>query len=134
MKKYNKLNKIYVYPAVFTEDNDGYSVVFPGIEGAFTCGGSFEEAFLNAKDCLELNLETVEEIPKVSNPKDIKLGKNEYIVMIQADMISYRKRYNNRTVKKTLTIPAWLNDVASEKKINFSKVLQRALEKILDER
>ncbi len=78
------MKDIFIFPAVFSKDDDGYSVYFPGIEGAFTCGDTFEEAVFMAKDCLELNLDGIE---------DIKLEKNEYVVMIQADMVSYRKKY-----------------------------------------
>ncbi|MGL5231445.1 MAG: hypothetical protein ACRCXX_12950 [Cetobacterium sp.] len=54
-----------------------------------------------AKDCLELNLDGIEELPKVISIEDIKLEKNEYVVMIGADIISYRKKYHSQPVKKT---------------------------------
>lgn len=47
--------------------------------------------------------------------------------MIEFDMIAYKKRTESRAVKKTLTIPSWLNDAALEKNVNFSQVLQDAL-------
>ncbi len=122
----------FIFPAVFSKDEDGYSVYFPGIEGAFTCGDTFEEAVLMAKDCLELNLDGIEELPKIINIEDIKLEENEYVVMIGADMISYRKKYQSQPVKKTLTIPKWLNDLGVQRKINFSKLLQESLKKELD--
>nr|DAV86949.1 MAG TPA: hypothetical protein [Caudoviricetes sp.] len=125
------MKNIYVFPAIFLKEDDGYSVKFPDIDGAFTCGETFEEALLMAKDCLELNLDTIEEIPKISELDTIKLKKNEYIVMVQADMLSFKKKQDNQLVKKTLSIPKWLNDLGTEKKINFSKLLQEALMKNL---
>lgn len=83
------------------------------------------------KDCLELNLDGIEEFPKVIDIEDIKLEKNEYVVMIQADMVSYRKKYHSQSVKKTLTIPKWLNNLGVQKKVNFSKLLQESLKKEL---
>lgn len=78
-----------------------------------------------AKDCLELNLDTVDEIPHVTDIDKIKLNENEYLVMVQADMLNFRKKNDNKPVKKTLTIPKWLNDLGIEKKINFSKVFKK---------
>ncbi|MBS5038294.1 MAG: type II toxin-antitoxin system HicB family antitoxin [Fusobacterium sp.] len=125
------MKDIYIFPAVFLKEEDGYSVSFPDIDGAFTCGETFEEALFMAKDCLELNLDTVDEIPHVSDIDKIKLNENEYLVMVQADMLNFRKKNDNKPVKKTLTIPKWLNDLGIEKKINFSKVLQDALKEKL---
>ncbi|MDX8337362.1 type II toxin-antitoxin system HicB family antitoxin [Candidatus Cetobacterium colombiensis] len=126
------MKDIFIFPAVFSKDEDGYSIYFPGIEGAFTCAETFEEAVFMAKDCLELNLDGIEEIPKLINIEDIKLENNEYVVMIEADMVSYRKKYYSQPVKKTLTIPKWLNDLGVQKKVNFSKLLQESLKKELD--
>ena len=125
------MKDIYIFPAVFLKEEDGYSVSFPDIDGAFTCGETFEEALFMAKDCLELNLNTVDEIPHVTDIDKIKLNENEYLVMVQADMLNFRKKNDNKPVKKTLTIPKWLNDLGIEKKINFSKVLQDALKEKL---
>ena len=125
------MKDIYIFPAVFLKEEDGYSVSFPDIDRAFTCGETFEEALFMAKDCLELNLDTVDEIPHVTDIDKIKLNENEYLVMVQADMLNFRKKKDNKPVKKTLTIPKWLNDLGIEKKINFSKVLQDALKEKL---
>lgn len=121
-----------IYPAIFTKEEDGsYSVVFPDIDGAFTCGIDFKEALYMAKDCLELNLSTLDEMPPISDLENIKLNKGEHIVMIQADMLEFRKKYDNKLIKKTLTLPKWLNDLGVEKKVNFSKILQEALKERL---
>lgn len=125
-----KENKIY--PAIFIKEEDGsYSVTFPDLDGAFTCGADFQEAIYMAKDCLELNLSTLDEMPPVSDLENIKLNKGEHIVMVQADMLEFKKKYDNKLIKKTLTLPKWLNDLGVEKKVNFSKILQEALKERL---
>lgn len=84
-----------------------------------------------AQDALNLALVTLEddhaEIPKSSNPVKIKLKENEFLTMIKADTIEYRKKTDNKSVKKTLSIPQWLDTIAQRQKINFSQVLQKAL-------
>ncbi|MGL6130540.1 MAG: type II toxin-antitoxin system HicB family antitoxin [Fusobacteriaceae bacterium] len=121
----------YIFPAVFNKAEDGYSVSFPDLPGAFTCGYTLEEALYMAKDCLELFLDDLEAIPILQDITSLKLDSNEQIVMIQADMIEFRKKYNNQKIKKTLSIPKWLNDLGIEKHINFSELLTQALEKKL---
>ena len=88
-----------------------------------------------AEDVLNLTLwdmeENKENIPAPSNPKDIKCDENSFIALISADTLAYRKLYDKKAVKKTLTIPAWLNNLALEKNVNFSNILQNALIKEL---
>lgn len=122
----------YIYPAVFvTEKEGGYSVYFPDVEGCFTCGDSLEDALVMAKDALSLMLVDIEDekksIPEVSDIRKLKLKKNEFATLISADTMVYRQTLNNAAVKKTLSIPAWLNRAAIASGINFSQVLQDAL-------
>ena len=122
----------YIYPAVFvTEKEGGYSVYFPDVEGCFTCGDSLEDALVMAKDALSLMLVDIEDekksIPEVSDIRKLKLKKNEFATLISADTMVYRQTLNNAAVKKTLSIPAWLNKAAIASGINFSQVLQDAL-------
>ena len=122
----------YIYPAIFeTEDEGGYSVSFPDVEGCFTCGDTLEEALAMAKDALSLMLVDIEdekkEIPEVSDIRRLRLKKNEFATLISADTMLYRQTLNNAAVKKTLSIPAWLNKAAIASGINFSQVLQDAL-------
>lgn len=65
--------------------------------------------------------------PKPSKIQDIKLKDNECIALIELDINEYLKTFNNKAVKKTLTIPSWLNDATVKKKLNFSKILQDVL-------
>lgn len=120
----------HFYPAVFTEEVDGYSVSFPDFDGCFSQGDTFEEAYEMAVDALGLYLHEEGksfEYPKATHPKNIHAEENEIIVMIEFDMLEYLKKHNDKSVKKTLTIPSWLNDIAIKENVNFSNVLQNAL-------
>lgn len=120
----------YLFPAIFSKDSDGYNISFPDLEGAISCANNFEEALYMAKDCLELYLDDLENIPK---PKEVhNLNKNEILIMIEANMLEYRKRKENKSVSTTVTLPKWLKDTAVSKKINLSNILKNALLKELD--
>lgn len=132
----------YLYPAIFTLDmtdenypNGVYLVDFPDISGCFTDGETLNEAYSMAEDALTLKLCSLEdikqEIPKPTDIKDIKCNKNSFVSLISADTFIYRKLHDKKAVKKTLSIPAWLNNMALEKNINFSNILQNALMKEL---
>lgn len=132
--------KKLIYPAIFHEADDGITITFPDLPGCISCAQTFEEAYAMAKEAMELYLENyVKDLfhsaPAPSKIKDIKTKSNECIALIELDIHQYLRSFDNKAVKKTLTIPSWLNDIAIEKHINFSKVLQEALmEKIeLDE-
>ena len=122
----------YAYPAGFTLEEDGtYSIIFPDLEGCYTCGDSLEDGIEMAEDALALTLYGYEkegrEIPKASVPTAITVSENEFVNFIACDTMAYRKMYNNKAVKKTLTIPEWLNEAATSMGLNFSQVLQEAL-------
>lgn len=122
----------YVYPAIFTkEENGAYSVLFPDLDGCYTCGDNLEDAIEMAEDALALNLydreKTHEVIPAPSDMADITTNASEFINYIACDTIEYQKRNSNKAVKKTLSIPEWLNEEATARSINFSAVLQEAL-------
>jgi predicted RNase H-like HicB family nuclease len=126
----------YIYPAVFTqEENGSYSVIFKDLEGCYTCGDTLQEAMEMAADVLALTLYGYETdkrpIPKPTNIDDVARDKGEFVNYVLADTFEYRKMYNNKAVKKTLTIPEWLNTEAMEEGINFSAVLQEALQEKL---
>lgn len=126
----------YVYPAIFTaEENNAYSVYFPDLEGCYTCGENLEDALYMAEDVLAFTLYDYEKgsqkAPEASELQTIETRDNEFVNYITCDTFEYRKRHNNRAVKKTLTIPEWLNEEAIAKGINFSQVLQDGLKKQL---
>lgn len=89
-----------------------------------------------AVDCLGLALSIREDenqpFPVTSFPDNINLKSNEYLVIIEFNLLKYKKRTNSKAVKKTLSIPEWMNTAALKKGINFSQVLQEALLERLD--
>lgn len=125
----------YFYPAVFTyEPGQEISVVFPDLDVA-TSGENEEDALLSAREllgCVMFGLEEDgEEIPEPTQLTDIKLEKNERSVLIDAYMPAIRMAQVNKSVNRTVTLPAWLNAAAMERGINFSQVLQDALKRTL---
>lgn len=121
----------YVFPAIIEKADDGYNVSFPDIENCFTCGETLPEAIEMAQDVLPLMLCQMEDdkkpIPEASDISKLSIKDNETATYIVADTMKYRKKYNNKAVKKTLTIPQWMNEAAINANINFSQVLQDAL-------
>lgn len=132
-----------MYPACFFHEEDGYSVVFPDLNWLATQGDTFEEAMEMAIDCLAGYLHTCQidgdTVPTPSRISDIdpkavareldpEVPMCEAIVnMVSVDVAAYAKQHFEKSVRKTLTIPAWLNTAALEMNINFSQVLQEAL-------
>lgn len=126
----------YVYPAIFTEETAGYSIRFPDIDGCFSDGETIADGMEMAKDALCLMLYDMEEsgmvIPAASSLRDIEIQDNEFKTLIVCDTLEYRKFFDNKAVKKTLTIPNWLNTIAERQGINFSVTLQNALKQQLN--
>jgi predicted RNase H-like HicB family nuclease len=124
----------YVYPAVFTLSDEGYAVEFPDLPGCFTCGDTLANAIEMAEDASELWLSEAErvgrEIPEAT--KSLSAEAPSFINYVCADTEAYHRKHDNRAVKKTLTIPAWLNHAAEEAHLNFSGVLQEALKSQLN--
>ena len=121
----------YVYPAVFTQEDEGYSVQFPDLPNCFTSGVTLAEALDMAQDALNLYLMTMEDydelIPPASDLRSLSCAENDFVSLVGADTSEYRKLYGDRAVKKTLSIPAWLNTLAERQGVNFSFTLQKAL-------
>lgn len=125
----------YIYPAIFDYAEDGISVEFPDLPGCLTCGSNEEEAFHMARDAMALHLYSMEQdgdpIPEPTSAKDIAVEPTQVVVLIEVWMPPFRHEMEQRAVKKTLTIPKWLDDMAKEYKVNFSHLLQHALKKHL---
>lgn len=135
-----------MYPACFFKEESGYAVVFPDLNYLSTCGGTFEESMEMAIDCLAGYLYTCQMdgdvIPSPSDlsqitPADIaiELGvkpSESFVNVVSVDLVSYAKEHFEKSVKKTLSIPEWLNRAALEKGVNFSQVLQDALKEQLN--
>ncbi len=126
----------YIYPAVFTPEKEGgYSVNFPDLEACYTCGDDLLESLDMARDVLAFTLFDYEKehkkIPLPSDPSVLDAGSG-FINYISCDTLEYQKMNNNKAIKKTLTIPEWINEAAVSAGINFSQVLQDALKEKLN--
>lgn len=138
------------YPACFIKEENGYSVLFPDL-GTATCGETLDEAMWMAVDCLAGILYMMKKDgktpPPPSQPGEVDLervlaelyGEDEappvsdaFVNMITVDVEEYAKRHFEKAVKKTLSIPAWLNEAALRADLNFSQVLQEALKQRLE--
>lgn len=115
------------YPAVFHPEEVGFSVTIPDIAGCFTQGDTMDEAVEMAQDAISLMLEDAKEYPEPSAPSAIRTEDGDFVAMIPFNWVDYKRRNDSRSVKKTLTIPSWLNEAAEAAHINFSGVLQDAL-------
>lgn len=115
------------YPAVFHREDAGFSVTVPDIDGCFTQGDTMDEAIEMAQDAIGLLLEGVSEYPAVSVPSAIRTEGDDFVAMIPFNWVDYKRRNDSKAVKKTLTIPSWLNEAAEAAHVNFSGVLQEAL-------
>ena len=138
------------YPACFIHEENGYSVVFHDLDHLATCGGSLDEALTMAVDCLAGYLYLLRQEKKTPPPPSppekvdltavlAELADDEgfccseaFVNLVTVDVEEYARRHFERSVKKTLSIPAWLNEAAVKEKINFSHVLQEALKERLN--
>lgn len=121
----------YSFIAVFDVAEDGISIEFPDLPGCLPCADTMEEALKNAHEALGLHLwgleQDGEEIPEPTQIQNITLEKNQVPAVIEVFMPAFRDKLNNRFVKKTLSLPAWLADMADKDGVNCSKVFQNAL-------
>lgn len=121
----------YFYPAVFTyEEGQEIAVTFPDLDVA-TSGENDADALLSARELLGCVLCGLEEdgdpIPDPTPLAEVKLEAGERVALVDVYMPSIRLARVNRSVSRTVTLPAWLNAAALEKNVNFSQVLQDAL-------
>lgn len=117
------------YPALFHEENGSYWVEFPDLQGCLTDGDTIEEAYEHAKEALGFYLDVDDN--SYNKPSAIKkvvdANPGSLVMFIEYDSLEYAKKYKTKAVKKNLSIPEWLNDLALKQNINFSSVLQEAL-------
>ena len=137
------LKRDVMYPAVITKEDGMYYiglVDFNKLEdGSIDYYSAYSENLEkvstvireNLALCLADLLDMKKEFPELSKLKDIQLKKNQFIQVISVDPVYEAAKVTNVLKKKTLNIPAWLDIVAQEKKINFSQLLQKALKKEL---
>ena len=131
-----------IYPACFYKEKEGgYSVIFPDLNHLSTCGETLENALEMAVDCLAGYLYSAkqegETVPAPSEMSSIDVNEeydeydSAFVNMIAVDVAEYAKKHFEKSVKKTLTIPSWLNEIAVANNVNFSQVLQSALKEQL---
>ncbi len=124
MKKY--------YPVIFTKEDTGFSTAAVDLDGCFSEGDTFEEAYKSTQDAIGLFLDGIEVLPEPSDPSTLAVPEGQFVAIVEYDSIAYRKKNGSKSVKKTLSIPEWLNDEAERQHINFSKLLQEALKNKLN--
>lgn len=126
----------YIYPAVFTPEENGYFINFPDFESCYTQGKDLADGISMAEDVLALMLTHFEDerraIPDASQINGLVLENDSFATYVSCDTATYRRLMNNSAVKKTLSIPSWLNDSATAAGLNFSQVLQDALKQQLN--
>lgn len=123
-----KNEKLLIYPAIFTLEDNRYWVEFIDLKGCFSDGDNLAEAMENAKEAMGLFLEDLKEYPVSTNDiKNIVLNDNQIISYVSINLAEHKRKYENKSVKKTLSIPAWLNTIAEKENVNFSQILQKAL-------
>ena len=118
----------YVYPAIFYEEEGKISVIFPDLGNLATFGDNIADAMRMAVDVCGQYLFTA--LRDGAILKDLEMefsADNAFVNMVLVDMTEYARQHSDKAVKKTLSIPMWLNTLCEEKSINFSKVLQEAL-------
>lgn len=123
------------YFAVFEPSDTGYSVYFPDFPGCITVGDNIDHAIKMAKEALGFHFCEMEkdndEIPAPTFPPFVEMEECDFTIPIDIFPEIVRNTMENRAVKKTLTIPSWLNDEAERAEVNFSQLLQVSLKEHL---
>lgn len=118
-----------VYPAVFQQGDTAITVTFPDIPEAITQGATWEEAYQMADEVIGFALEDYENYPQPSDISKVQAAyPNATIALIGIDMVAYMRKYHSKKIRKNVTIPEWLNELAESQGVNFSQVLTEALE------
>jgi predicted RNase H-like HicB family nuclease len=131
-----KYPDLYAYPAIFATDGDGWEVSFPDIDNAFTAADTLEQAILEARYVLEDIMYLREKeggaIPAPTPLRDVNVGPNDIAQIIVAVMPDVRREFSQKSVKKTLTIPAWMEEeLKKHDDINVSQLLRNAIKQEL---
>jgi predicted RNase H-like HicB family nuclease len=129
------MKNTYIYPAILNYTESGISIEFPDLPGCLPCANTSEEAAKNAKEAMGLHLWGMEKdndlIPEPTDIADLKYTNGEIPLLVEVFMPPIRDRLNNKFVKKTLSIPQWLNAEAERAGVNFSQILQNGLKDYL---
>ncbi|KRM58043.1 phage protein [Secundilactobacillus malefermentans DSM 5705 = KCTC 3548] len=119
-----------IYPAIFKQDGKVVFVRIPDLKGGFTQGDDIVDAVKMAEDLIGNLLENETTYPVASNVDKIHLEADEKLIYVTADLAEFRRKYS-KTVRKNVTIPEYLNEMAKDQKINVSQLLTKALKEEL---
>jgi len=123
----------YVYPVILYPDNGKIGIDVPDLPGCHTFGDDTADALLAAKDAIEMWLwdaeNKSEDIPNASDSIEITDGQT--LTLVAADTDEWRRAHDTRSVKKTLSVPSWLNFQAEKANAPFSQILQEGLKEFL---
>lgn len=129
------MKNTYIFPALFEQDSHGVAILFPDLPGCLPCADTMEEAFKNAKEALQLHLYGMEEdgepIPEPSKIENLPRTDNQLVAMIDVWMPSFREKMLNKSTNKTVTLPRWLDLLAKQNHVNYSRLLQSSLKEYL---
>ena len=130
--------ELYAFPAIFeadVEDGGQICVSFPDLPSCFSNGKTVAEALTEATEALENVLYWMENdgnpIPEPSDIRSIHCSGNQFTSLIVTDMAAARRAWDNRSVSRTVTMPAWLDELARKEEINVSQILQQSIKKLL---
>ena len=103
----------YVYPAILTQEDDGIIVSFPDVEGARADGATMEEKHMDTKPPTPI--------------ASLDVPKGSTVALVRSDTFAYSKKVDTRDIRKSVSIPAWMDSLARDHNLNFSNVLQNAI-------
>ena len=125
------MKDIYIYPAIFENDDGGYMVTFPDFKGCINYGDTIEEALDMASDALSGRIACIEgdgdDLPEPTSVKNITINSEQFVQFIKVYMPPARKNYYEQVIRRNVTIPRWLDDHAKKDHLNVSAFLQEAL-------
>jgi predicted RNase H-like HicB family nuclease len=127
-----KYPDFYSYPAIFSTDGDGWEVSFPDLDNCYTASDTLESAIVEAQYVLEdvmyMREKDKDEIPSPTKLDEISVKPGEILQLVVAVMPETRRQHNQKAVKKTLTIPAWMEEELKKRSdVNVSLLLQNAI-------
>ena len=116
----------HVYPAVFHENDDGsYTITFPDLPGCISEGKTLPNAMHMAETALTQWMgylsDKKEAIPHSTAIRNVSTGQHEFVNLIRANV------RDNRAVRRTVSIPRWMDERATDTGLSLSRVLQDAL-------
>lgn len=124
-----------VYPVVFTKLDDGYMAYVPDLK-CNTQGDDLAEAIVMSRDAIGLMCMDMQDdqkpLPEPSDPTSIQTAANEIVSLVDVDVDAYRRAHNQRTVRRNVSLPCWLNEQADRAGVNVSAILQAALKRELN--